>query len=318
MKQSGTWKTWPAIIAAGIFYIFCLTYIIFLAFRITKPDFLTGILISWKETPFIVGAAILLIALFTAYARNFTMQNISGKCIFAREILFFILYFLILLLLITLSLRIIDNKSYLFTKVIIITLLFFLSIFPLIQMGNFLIRLFLYNFFYDRSQTTLSNDSHVYRILEYEDFQKHCLNTLNQCRRYKNNMGLLTMYLVNLDEVEHVYGPRGAGFLRKQFIFILSENARSYEPWGRTKGKDVLMNSLQVNNETELTKAEFRFRELIDRHIFTIFNKDIKPEIRLQSLFIETQKIQNTPENPDMKQLIQLIDKSVAEIRATK
>lgn len=289
---------------AGLFFLLYFIYIVFLSFKTIQPQFLDGVLVAWQETPFLIAAAILLLGLFVAYANFFTSQASHASRINLKEIVFFILYSILLFCLLSLSLIIaFDIQRFLLTKLVIVTLLYFLSLYPLLQIGNFLLRLFFFNFFFDRSKTQTGKERHVYKLLEADDFLVHAENTLNQCRRLRLGFGLLCLRIRNVKEIERTYGQRGSGFLRKQFIFLLSENARNYEPWGRSTEKDTFLNVLQVRDAEQLKLAELRFKDLLEKHVFTIFEKDVKPNIVFSSLFLETSAFYSSPEEPDAEQL---------------
>jgi GGDEF domain-containing protein len=289
---------------SGLFFLLYFLYIVFLSIRTIRPHLLNGMLVAWQETPFLIAAGILLLGLFVAYANFFTSQASHESRINLKEIVFFVLYSLLLFCLLSLSLVIaFDIERFPLTKLVIVTLLYFLSLYPLLQIGNFLLRLFLFNFFIDRSKSQTGRERHVYRLLEADDFLVHAENTLNQCRRLKIGFGLLCLRIRNVKDIERTYGPRGSSFLRKQFIFLLSENARNYEPWGRSAEKDTFLNVLQVRDAEELKLAELRFKDLLEKHVFTIFDKDIKPSIVFSSLFLETSVFHSSLEESDADQL---------------
>ncbi|GEM_PF-4981577 len=312
MKMLNHLRLFTVTSIAGLFFLLYFIYIVFLSFKVAEPRFLEGLLIAWQEAPFLMVAGILLLGLFVTYAKFFTAQTSNAVKINFKELLFFLLYSVLLFCLISLSLIIaFDIKRFMLTKLVIVTLLYFLSLYPLLQIGNFLLRLFFFNFFFDRTKTQLAKERHVYKLLEADLFLEHAENTLNQCRRYNMGLGILALRVLNENDIETTYGTRGSGFLRKQFIFLLSENARSYEPWGRSEDKNIFINTLQVKDGEHLKMAELRFKDLLERHVFTIFDKDLKPKITFASLFIDPNTVHNSPENTDKEQLKTLIQKII-------
>jgi len=111
-----------------------------------------------------------------------------------------------------------------------------------------------------------------YPIISLEEFIDEAGQLLSQAGRHNLKLGLFAIDVAGLLELA-ADDSRARTFLRKQLIFLLTDNARRHEPWTRTPEKDIYINVMLLNSETEFDLAATRFLELLGKYEFTAYEK---------------------------------------------
>ena len=75
--------------------------------------------------------------------------------------------------------------------------------------------------------------------------------------------------------------------MRKQINFLLINNSRNYESWGRSKHKNFYIKILEVNDKNDVVEACERFFSLLKQHNFYVLNKKVEMNLKMLGVFLK-------------------------------
>ncbi len=200
------------------------------------------------------------------------------------ELIEFIMFSIIILLLFYFVLKIKLTEIYLVKSTVYI--LFFLIIGSLSfkKIYCFFSNIIILNLFYDYYSYDYIDDNKIYRIDEFDDFLDKSQELINQAKRFGLNLGIIVLYFNNLDKFKDFQYQK---FLRKQINFILIENSRNYEHWGRSKEKDIYIKIVEVKDKDDLIETSERFFSILKQNQFYILNKPITLDFKMLGVYLK-------------------------------
>ncbi len=184
-------------------------------------------------------------------------------------ILFFIIIYLLLLILINYLSSNCNIK-------LIVDFLFILSIIIIIYITTL----------YDLLPKKRKNIE-IYKIYTLKEFMNNIEPILNHSLRFNLKPGFIIIHFSNLTDIEKNFKKNELKFIRKQINFLLTNNSRDYEPWGRDESKTVYVKILETKNEKETELAGIRFYNIIKNHDFYIYEKKVDINFKIISIIIK-------------------------------
>jgi hypothetical protein len=124
-------------------------------------------------------------------------------------------------------------------------------------------------------------------VLEAAEFMKANMSIFNHCKRYNLKVGIVGLQIVNCEALSRELTAAACSHFNRQLRFLLSENARSYEPWCVLDGGHVFFSIIQVSEEDEFEYYVRRFAEIISGTEFMLGSRRIEPVFRICALMPE-------------------------------
>lgn len=278
---------YAGVLIAGILFYLYVIFLITVSFNTVLKETVITFKFQKSEWLYFTIFLIILILSFVIYVPKYLRYRRRFVYYKKYELFYFFLYSLLFyLVVIFLKYFIFTSKTYLL-KIVSILTGFIIIIYPTLKILEFILKLVFINLFAHKLERGVSDTEHVYKIYDINDFIKECGVIINQSQRLGINAALIGIYIKNMHDIEERFGIKGAKFFRKQLIFLLTQNSRIYEPWGRVSEKSLYLKLIQIKTEKELRFAAKRFLELIKKYKFWVYNNEIIPEVKILSFYLK-------------------------------
>ncbi len=244
------------------------------------------------ENPYFIISSILILALLFLVSNSYLFRKVLlGKDDFKLKLepLYFLAYSIIFIGVSFLLIKTIEYKKFtILTGFLNIILLTSVMIFSAFRVMVSIFKLVAFNFSFKKGG---SSQNKIFTIYNFNEFVDITESIINQSKRLNLNTGIILLYIKNMEQLSRNLKEQEMSFLRKQIMFLLSQNSREYEPWGRTDDKMVYMKSVQYKSKVELELASKRFFSLITRHNFQIYDKQVEVKFCMLTYRYDDKKI---------------------------
>lgn len=265
-----------------LYFLFTLVLFIFYKTSIFSSQIkLLNIFIIAGCFLFFLGYSIIKINKISKKFNRFIKINTSNKIF---ELFEFLLFSVIISVLFYLIFKIELSNNYLLESSVFVLIFLIAGSIAFDRIFYFFSNIILYNFFYSYYTLHYADENKIYRIYDYEDFLERARELINQTQRFKLNMGFIILYFSNLDNNKSFQYQK---FLRKQINFLLIENSRNYEHWGRSRDKNIYIKILEVSDKDALLEACERFFSLMKQHQFFVLNKSVEVNFKMLGVYLK-------------------------------
>lgn len=210
------------------------------------------------------------------------------------ELIEFIIFSIIILLLFYFVLKIKLTEIYLVKSTIYILFFLIIGSISFKKIFCFFSNIIILNLFYDYYSHDYVDDNKIYRIYEFDDFLEKSHELINQAKRFGLNLGIIVLYFNNLDKFKDFQYQK---FLRKQINFILVENSRNYEHWGRSKEKDIYIKIVEIKDKDDLIETTERFFSMLKQHQFYVLNKPVTLDFKMLGVYLKKEYFESNDIN---------------------
>jgi hypothetical protein len=265
---------------ALVIYFIILSMIVTIAFFLGVPLDLT-FTVNPVETAFFCGSLLVFEAVFHVFA-NFILLNDVNRLENKRYQLLKLAGDLLLLGGMTVA-AVYTAKSEIniMVRIAIGMTLVCAAARPFLSLVYIFMNVMVYRIFFSKLFLQSRYSQMFSMILEMNNLITRNIPLMNICKRFRINLGAVMITLENGAEIGDAHGDHGLTAVIKQISFMLSENSRSYEPWGFDRNSHVFFCFMQIITVPEFDLTVSRFKRLFEKNNFAYNNADIVMKIKI-------------------------------------